>query len=216
MNRLVFKIASVLLQYPDDRLTSASGELMAACSKLEPGIGRDSIEHFLDWYGATSRTDLQEAYVSCVDFNKRAAFNMSFHAYGDRRERGMAMVELKRRYLKAGFPLAEGELPDFLPAMLEFAAIAPEPLGEELLIEYQPAIELVRTALAEEHSPYALILDAVSDTLPELSAEHWALIKQMAWDGPPTEMVGLDPFGPEMGGCDQFAAPETLVAGGTR
>ena len=40
--------------------------------------------------------------------------------HGDSRDRGPAMIDLAQTYEKAGLYLAPGELPDYLPAVLEF------------------------------------------------------------------------------------------------
>lgn len=43
---------------------------------------------------------------------------------GEQRERGIELLHLKNTYQQSGFLPTEKELPDYLPLMLEFAAIA--------------------------------------------------------------------------------------------
>ena len=109
----------------------------------------------------------------------------------------MALLGLKRRYAAAGLELGVGgELPDYLPLMLEFAALAPGDEGERLLRGHRPGIELLRGGLHDDGSPYADPLDALCAGLPRLSVLERDRIRSLAADGPPTEQVGLEPFAP--------------------
>jgi nitrate reductase assembly molybdenum cofactor insertion protein NarJ len=73
-------------------------------------------------------------------------------------------------------PVTTAERPDFLPAILEYAAarvVAGDRAGQDLLSHCQPALLRLRTALDARHSPYALALDAVHASLPaEVTAGH--------------------------------------------
>jgi len=137
--------------------------------------------------------ELQADYVLTFDFDRRASLYLTYHAHGDRRQRGIELVRLKRRFAAAGLVLAEGELPDYLPALLEFAALAPEEDGEALLAEHRPALELVRSALHGRGSRYAQLLDALVACLPPLTPAQEARARRLAEEGPPVELVGLDP-----------------------
>ncbi|HVS99695.1 MAG TPA: nitrate reductase molybdenum cofactor assembly chaperone, partial [Solirubrobacterales bacterium] len=136
-------------------------------------------------------------YVETIDLNKRSGLYLTFYSDGDKRERGSALVRLKRLYRAAGLPL-EGttELPDYLPVMLEFAATAPDGRGEIVLRESRASLELVRLALRDLGSPYADLLDATCAALGEASAAERALAGRLAAGGPPQELVGLEPFAP--------------------
>lgn len=205
-----YKIVSLLLQYPDEALLQATGEIEHATASLPSSRPRRAIERFLTRLRRRSLVELQEEYVATFDFNKKAGLYLSFYTYGDRRQRGMAMVSLKHRYAAAGLPLAGGELPDYLPAVLEFAALAPGNLGRHVLGEFRPAIELVRRSLKEADSPYAHLLDAVAATLPRISLAEHARVAELAASGPPTEQVGLEPFAPPAG-APAFCAPAAGV-----
>jgi nitrate reductase delta subunit len=102
-------------------------------------------------------------------------------------------VRLKRRYAEAGLTPTASELPDYLPLLLEFADLAPE-AGERLLVELRPSLELVRARLHQTGSPYALLLDALCAALPKPTRAQVAVARRMAAQGPPTELVGLEPL----------------------
>ena len=135
-------------------------------------------------------------YVETFDLRRRASLHMTYYAHGDTRERGMALLRLKKLYRAAGLPLDSGELPDHLTVMLAFAALAPDGYGEALLAEHRPAIELLRLSLHDLGSTYAHVLDAVAALLPALSVSERSEVARLARDGPPDEAVGLEPYGP--------------------
>ena len=137
----------------------------------------------------------ERAYTATFDFDRRTNLCLTYHLYGDGRRRGIELVRLKRRFREAGLELQEGELPDFLPVLLEFAELAPEP-GMPLLAGLRSSIELVRAALHERGSPFAHLLDAVALSLPELTRSQAAEVERLAVEGPPTERVGLDTLTP--------------------
>jgi nitrate reductase delta subunit len=193
------KLLSLLLQYPSDELLGARTELAAA------GHG-GPVRRFLDWWARQRARELQHSYVETFDFTRRNSLYMTYHVHGDRRQRGVALLRLKQRYAAAGLELLDGELPDYLPVMLEFAALAPSDVGLAALVEVRDAIELLRASLHEAGSPYALLLDAVADLLPGLTGPQAARVRRLAADGPPTEQVGLEPFAP----------PEVMPMGGAR
>ena len=115
----------------------------------------------------------------------------------------MALLRLRRLYRAAGLPMTSSELPDHLPVMLAFAAVAPPGHGEALLGEHRAAIELLRLSLHDLASPYAHVLDAVAAFLPPLSVSERGEVARLAREGPPDEAVGLEPYGP----------PEAMPAG---
>jgi nitrate reductase delta subunit len=185
-----FKLCSLLLQYPTAELAAAHEELTEVAAGV-PETGA-LVEHI----ARTPVPRLQEEYVRTFDFDRRASLHLTYHTHGDRRQRGLELVRLKRRFAGAGLVLGEEELPDYLPVLLEFAALAPEH-GEPLLAELREPIELVRARLHETESRYAGVLDAIARRLPKLTAAQADAVRRLALEGPPSELVGLEPFGAE-------------------
>lgn len=191
----VFRLAALLLEYPDDGLLAGTRDIRAAAGSLD-GDARRPLLDFIDRRLAIDEWAVREEYVATFDFHKRASLHMSFYRDGDRRQRGATLLGLKRRFREAGFELVGGELPDYLPAVLEFAALCPGTAAEEILARIRPGIELLRATLHDLDSPYAMILDAVSLELPALTPEELAEARRIAAEGPPDEEVGLEPFAP--------------------
>ena len=194
-----WRILSLLLDYPDEDLLACADELDGAARALPASTARAAIGSHLAHREGLAPGAIQREYVDTFDFAKSATLYLSFHAYGDRRQRGMAMLHLKQAYRDAGFALADGALPDHLPAVLEFTALAPE-AGVAVLCDLRPALEVVRAALHE----------ATCSLLPPLAESELEAARQIAAAGPPSEMVGLEPFAPP-----EAMPPAALPACGT-
>ena len=183
-----YALLSRLVDYPDASVL-AVGE-----ADVPSGPGRRALERFAASLEGIDLATLQREYVETFDFDRHASLFLTYHLHGDRRQRGIELVRLKRRYAEAGFALAEGELPDALPVVLEFAALAPD-AGAEVLCALREPIELVRARLAERGSRYAHPLDALCTTLPRLTRAQAARARRLAEREPPGEAVGLEPAG---------------------
>lgn len=192
----VYKLCSLLLLYPDEQLRGAQQELVAAVAALPATPAAAALARFCDWWTQADPLDAAQHYVQTLDLGKRSGLYLTFYVEGDKRERGAALLRLKRLYRAAGLPLEGGELPDYLPVMLEFAAAAPPGQGETVLREHRVALELVRASLHDLDSPYAHLLDAVCLALGAPSASDRARALKLAAAGPPQELVGLEPFAP--------------------
>jgi nitrate reductase delta subunit len=191
-----FQLLSVLLRYPDQRLVDAREEIAVAVEGLRPSPQRGALQRFVAYLAAGRPRELEQHYVEIFDLRRRASLYLTYYVHGDTRKRGMALLRLKRLFAAAGLELASGELPDYLPLVLEFAALAPADAGEMLLREHRPALELIRASLRDVDSPYADVLDALCSGLPRLTALERDHIRRLAQEGPPDEQVGLQPFAP--------------------
>lgn len=188
-----FKLASVLLQYPTSSLFDGLSHLATAAAD-SPRASREAFGRFLAWLQATPPDQVARHYVETFDLRRRCALYLTYYRYGDTRKRGMAMLAFKAAYRAAGLEPSDSELPDYLPMVLDFAALHPR--GEKLLRTHHADLELLLRALRDARSPYADVIEAVCTQLPGLHRRDQALVLRF-WDsGPPTEEVGLEPFAP--------------------
>ncbi|RBY79669.1 nitrate reductase molybdenum cofactor assembly chaperone [Blastococcus sp. TF02A-26] len=196
--------ASLLLGYPDEDLLARLPLLRAAVAPLPADLA-GPLGRFLDHVETTPLEEQQAQYVETFDLRRRCCLYLTYFTHGDTRKRGMALVQFKHLYSRAGMTLSDEELPDHLAVVLEFTATGDAARGERLLTEYRPGLELIRLALEERRSPYAAVLRAVSATLPPVEAADRAAVLRLAQEGPPGEEVGLDPYG-----ALPFAPPEFI------
>ena len=192
--RVVRQSASWCLSYPDAQLIERVPLLRTALAEQ----GATSLDALLEQLEQLPLGELQRRYVDVFDLSRRHALYLSYWTDGDTRRRGQVLATFKQRYRDSGFHAdTRGELPDYLPLVLEFAAIADPDAGEALLREYRPSLELLRIGLEEDGTPYAGVVAAVCATLPGPSPVDRAAVQAMA-DGPPVETGGLEPFDPRL------------------
>lgn len=202
--RLLWRIAALLLDYPNAQTLAITDQLSAAAREL-PAALREPILGFLPEFCDADPMQVAAQYVETFDMRRRASLHLTYYAYGDTRKRGMALLRFKHAYRQAGMQLADAELPDYLPVVLEFAATIDHLQGERLLAEHVPVLELLRLSLQDSGSAYADVLMAILATLPPISTADRRRIGELAAQGPPDEEVGLEPF-----------AMDPLTAGGRR
>jgi nitrate reductase delta subunit len=188
----VHQAAALLLSYPDDSWPGLLRTVRTDLGEL-PGPETELLARFCAAVDGVPPLDLAARYVRTFDRSRRRTLHLTYYTDGDTRRRGASLARLKALYRAHGWELAAAELPDFLPAVLEFAARCPRP-GEELLTAHRPALELLGHELTAYHSPYADVLGAVRRTLPGPAPADRAAALQLARHGPPAESVGLDPF----------------------
>lgn len=191
--RLVWRIAALLLDYPSTETFALVDQLSTAAGQL-PESARKPVIDFLVHFCATDPTQRAAGYVETFDMRRRCSLHLTYYAYGDTRKRGMALLRFKHAYRQAGIEIDDSELPDYLPMVLEFAATVDHAQGERLLAEHVPVLELLRLSLRDSASPYADLLAAVLATLPPISTADRRRITELAAQGPPGEDVGLEAF----------------------
>ena len=86
------------------------------------------------------------------------------------------MLDLAQPYKKAGLSVSPGELPDYLPAVLEFVSTQPPREARAFLGEMAHIFNALFSALQQRASPYASVLGA----LLELAGENARAVKLAA------------------------------------
>ncbi|MGW0084076.1 nitrate reductase molybdenum cofactor assembly chaperone [Streptomyces sp. NPDC003393] len=205
---VVHRIAAVLLRYPDEAMLACLDDVAAALPAVRVQADRARLTAVRDHLRGLPPPVAAERYVDTFDHTRRRSLHLTYYRHGDTRARGMALLALKHTYRQAGHEPPEFELPDFLPLVLEFAALAPES-GHRVLLQCRAGLELLRQALRERSAPYADVLDVLCGRLPEPSRRERDTWRRLAAEGPPGEQVGLEPFGPpEHTGLEPFGPPE--------
>jgi nitrate reductase delta subunit len=189
-DRLVWQCASLLLSYPDDARIGIAEELLANLD----GSAANLLRRTADALKATDPLHAATGYVDTFDMKRRTTMYLTYWTAGDTRNRGTAMLEFTVAYQNAGTQPPQGEAPDFLPVVLEFAATVDADAGRSLLAAHRVPIEVLHTALTELGSPYAGAVAAVCETLPVPTDRDVVRAKRLVEAGPPAESVGLQPF----------------------
>lgn len=186
-----WQVVSLLLDYPTEELLGRRPLLADAVAGLPTPV-REPVSRFLTTVEATPLGQLQRDYVETFDVTRRCCLYLTYFAHGDTRKRGLALVQFKQAYRKAGVEFEAAELPDHLSVVLEFGASYDAETAWRLLNDHRAGIEMLRIALAEKGSPWHDLMLALGATLPELKGEDEDKMLALIAQGPPAEEVGLD------------------------
>ena len=191
---LTLRVLARLLSYPDDALRAHLDELRQALrseAALQPARLAE-VEALIDSLAHQSAIDAEADYVQLFDSGRRTSLHLFEHVHGDSRDRGPAMIDLAQTFEKAGLYLAEGEMPDHLPVVLEYASTQPLREARAFLAEMAHIFNVIFSALDKRQSRYASVLGALIElagekcapvSLPEEAPidESWA--EPAAFDG---------------------------------
>jgi len=185
--------ASLLLAYPDDATVGAAHAVRSAVGQLPPPVA-ERLTGLATTLVDGDPSALQRAYVTTFDLKRRCTLYLSYYAAGDTRRRGTALLRFAEAYHAVGWEVTGSELPDHLGSVLELSARADSDgarIVGALLTAHREGIEVLRTALAAEGSPWVAAVEAVCLTLPPVDARTLDRVAALVAEGPPVEMVGL-------------------------
>lgn len=170
----LYKMLSVLLEYPDQELLDHVPELRAeteVCIDLDDAE-REAMQRFLMYLEATSLTELQADYVKTFDLTAENSLHLTHHLFGDDKNRGPALIDLGELYKDYGVEVVTNELPDYLPLILEFAAYLDDSEANVFLADANKVLGVLADNLKQAVSPYAGLLSVVEGraTLARLTA----------------------------------------------
>lgn len=151
---VLYQAAALCLTYPDDDFVARLPLLREAAPQLR---------EFTDHAAVTPLPELEAHYEQVFDLHNRHSLYLSWWHDGDTPRRGMSLVRFKDVYRRHGLEFTGEELPDFLPAVLEFTARTGE---TGLLTGHRDGLERLRARLSDHGTPYASVLDAVCAALP--------------------------------------------------
>ena len=184
------RLLARLLSYPDAELRNHLTEMRDALyTERALTAGRlAEIDVLMDSLASGDPIDTEAAYVQLFDRGRATSLHLFEHVHGDSRDRGPAMIDLAQTYDKAGLFLAPGELPDYLPAVLEFVSTQPPREARAFLGEMTHIFNALFSALRERRSAYASVIGA----LLELAGEKAQPVKlapeeplDASWSEPP-------------------------------
>ena len=196
---LSLRVLARLLSYPGAELRSHLPELRDALH-TEHAITVErlaELDVLMDALSSTDPLDTEAAYVQLFDRGRATSLHLFEHVHGDSRDRGPAMIDLAQTYDQAGLYLAPGELPDYLPVVLEFVSTQPPREARAFLSEMTHIFNALFSALQQRQSAYASLMGA----LLELAGEKAQAVKvapeeplDATWAEPPA-FDGCSPKG---------------------
>ena len=160
-----FKVLALLLSYPESEIRTAADDMSAAldAEALLPPATRTGVDRLIAELRDGDLIDTQARYVDLFDRSRANSLHLFEHVHGESRDRGQAMVDLRRLYARHGLAIEARELPDYLPLFLEFLSQLPLDAAREHLGEAAHVVAALAKRLEHRESPYGAVLRAVVD-----------------------------------------------------
>lgn len=168
-----------LLDYPDRELRELLPELrpmLHAARRAGAALSQarmDALDRLLHSLETSDALEAEAEYVRVFDSGRACSLHLFEHVHGDSRERGPALVDLRHDYEQAGLELAPGELPDYLPVVLEFASTQPAAEMRAFLGELIHILSAIHGGLQRHGSAYAAVIAAIA----ELAGEELSVVE---------------------------------------
>lgn len=166
-NRVLLKAIGWLLDYPDERFGERLDSLATVLRNLPPSAAREQLLAGVEGLVDMDPIVVQEEYTRLFDFNPGTTLELTYHKWGDEKDRGAALAELQRIYEEAGWQPATRELPDCLPRVLEFLALAPDDVGRRVLEDYRHELVSLADRVAAASTIYGPILGVLPRIVPD-------------------------------------------------
>lgn len=185
-----YQALGALLTYPTGPLREAGADILEVIDRedaLSPRV-RNALTALVDEIRRGDLIDAQERYVDLFDRVRSLSLHLFEHVHGESRDRGQAMVDLKALYERHGMALATDELPDYVPAFLEFLSILPDAEARPLLAETTHLLEAIGARLKKRGNAYAAVFSALLELAgaADASAEQVPDAEIAAEDDPAT------------------------------
>ena len=159
----VFAVLSKLIDYPDNELIENLDSVIEYI-KDSSEIATDEKEilmEFVSWMRSHTSIKLQETYVETFDMVPEHDLHLTHHIFGDDRQRGPALIDLSEHLKNEGLEVKEGEIPDFLPLLLEYASTLDDIKSRAFLGDAKKIIKIIADNLDKAKSPYSKLIRIV-------------------------------------------------------
>ena len=173
-----YQLIAELLLSPGERnpelVTTLRRSLESALPEVDAWIGK-----FLGAPGSES----PDEYLQTLELSPPCPLYMGAYLFDEpstcngvgSSARNSYMIELSGLYRHFGFEVSEHELPDFVPAMIEFLSISLEHQAADTIglrrryvqLYVQPGLQPLHEALAKYDSPYVLLIAALESAVEE-------------------------------------------------
>ena len=156
----VFNVLSRLIDYPSDELMENLDsviEFVSDSTEIDDNEQKTIME-FISWMRVHTTTGIQQAYVETFDMVPEHDLHLTHHIFGDDNARGPALIDLSEHFKSEGLDLLEGEIPDFLPLILEYVSTLDDMESRVFLGDAKKIIKVIADNLDEAESPYAKLI----------------------------------------------------------
>ncbi|KRT54137.1 nitrate reductase molybdenum cofactor assembly chaperone [endosymbiont of Ridgeia piscesae] len=159
----IYNIMARLLDYPTEELMENLPAIITIL-KEDPDVGaqeREDLMQLISWMQLHDLIGMQADYVQTFDMTPEHDLHLTHHLFGDDRGRGPALIDLSEHFKSAGLEVEEGEIPDYLPLILEYVSTLDEMQARVFLGDAAKVITVLAENLEKAESPYSRLLRIV-------------------------------------------------------
>ncbi len=188
------RVMARLLSYPDTTLRRHLPEMRDALH-AEAALTPERLAELnvlMDWIAGDisglGPLDIEAAYVELFDRGRATSLHLFEHVHGDSRDRGPAMIDLAQSFEKAELFLVPGEMPDYLPVVLEYTSTQPPQEARLFLNEMAHIFNVIFAALQQRETRYASVLGALLELAGESAKPVTVALDESideSWQEPP-------------------------------
>jgi nitrate reductase delta subunit len=164
----MYLVLSLLLEYPSaeciqniDVLENVLRE--EAC---ENGGAAEMLAPLLESLRTTPLLSLEMRYMDTFENKRGTSLFLYEHLYGEDAARGLALSNLFEKYASHNFVPKSGELPDYVPDILEYLSILPKEEAQETLGRTVHLFALLKDNLKKSESLYAPVFEVLEHMSP--------------------------------------------------
>ena len=161
----LYNIMARLLDYPTGELVQNLPAIMATLKQdpLVTAPEREELMQLISWIQLHDLTGLQADYVQTFDMTPEHDLHLTHHLFGDDQGRGPALIDLSEHFKGSGLQLKKGEIPDFLPAILEYVSTLDDMQARIFLGDASKVLKVLAENLEKAGSPYAKLLRIIEN-----------------------------------------------------
>jgi len=169
----IFKLLSVLLDYPGDSMLAALRELAGDDARAlvagvdDVGVLSEiecrEVAAFVSTLLERDTTEAQAEYVQTFDLTAEHSLHLTHHLFGEEKSRGPALIDLGEFYRSYGLKADEKELPDFLPVILEFVSTLNLDEARVFLADVAKVLKVLADNLEKSGSSYTPLVRMIEN-----------------------------------------------------
>lgn len=167
MHPMVLKLIAGLWAYPAPHVMTDWVLLTQEVEQLPSESLRGPLATVLATFQAWDPLEWELHYTQVFDFDAGAALYLTAHELGEDANRGPSLLALKAMIESSGFGLADDQVPDYIPLLLELLAEVPDAaFVPEVAGRLAFAVWRIGQRLDELESPYGALCKVLREVLP--------------------------------------------------